>query len=281
MGCIEERLNLAYIIIMDEGQLHQLYHQCAMEIKKENRFLGPLQIHIQSLQLLTKQPSFIESEARVGKKKKNNAVSPPWMIEPILSIRSIIAPRRTKCKEDLSKVVLPGRRTTIELDGHCSRSAISKMRNHQGLEFDGLSDLDYDTVHGGRRPRCREVRLNSNPAVEQGGESGVKDISGRTRERLGTRRSTLYVVDERRASVDHTGCGCGEPLVQQNTPVTPQEMLLRRSSIEVNDGSTLICEFPSRNTSHGYRGTLICDWERRQSIESSEGSLSNPEDLSQ
>jgi hypothetical protein len=310
-------------------QLIQLYHQCATDIKKDNRCLGPLQIHHESLQRLAKQPSFIEYETRAEKKKKNGGSS--WKVDPILAIRSIIAPRRTNCKDELSKIVLPGRRITVDSDSCGSGSCVSKMRkHHQDLELEGLSDLESDTVRGGCRPRYGEAHSDSdlditipNQLIAVQHEFDVKQpraqqhMSGGPQVLIGNRRSTLFAVDERRVSVDNDDgyIVCGEQPLIEDTPIRPHEMLgmrrstlfavderrasvdvvyddedddedddddysvsgsdysttkevlRRRASMDGRVGTSLICEFPSRNTSSKYIGNdLICGWGRRNSV---------------
>ena len=357
------------IDIMDDlGQMNERYQQCAMEIKMENRIIGPLQIHQESMhRLTTTQPAaagtIIGPAHRDGTVKKTTIqnVASRKMTDPFLSIRSIFTPRRTNNHNtDLSKVVLPGRRGSnfcvpaeSSVGSRSGRSSVvaRRMRKQHNKELlEGLSDLDYDSVNtppsiasrtslphtrdrtvgkgggnGGslrRRSsrRAKYVRKKSSTSTtvdnvgsdsdsmigeskrigisstdeEQGGDLGQaqQDIPVLPRERLGKRRSSLFAVDERRASVDHDDCGvgavglvrgCGGESSSSCENSIANEARRRGSSIEGKDGTSLICKFPSRNTSPGYSGdddTLICDWGRRQSNVSSASSLSNSEEFS-
>ena len=356
----------------DMGQTNERYQQCAMEIKMENRIIGPLQIHQESMhRLTTTQPAAAGTigpahrDGTVKKKTTMKNVASRKMADPFLSIRSIFTLRRTNNHNtDLSKVVLPGRRGSNfcvpaeSSDGSRSgRSSVvaRRMRKQHNKELlEGLSDLDYDSVNtppsiasrtslphtrdrtvgkgggnGGslrRRSsrRAKYVRKKSSTSTtvdnvgsdsdsmigeskrigisstyeEQGGKLDMKqsqvqqDIPVRPREKLGKRRSSLFAVDERRASVDHDDCGvgavglvrgCGGESSSSCENSIANEARRRGSSIEGKDGTSLICKFPSRNTSPGYSGdddTLICDWGRRQSNVSSASSLSNSEEFS-
>jgi hypothetical protein len=136
--------------------------------------------------------------------------------------------------------------------------------------------------------------IKTNISTEEKGEksdmnhsSVQQGIPDRPRGRLGKRRSSLFSVDERRASVDNNdadGVGGLTRAGGGSSCDNSIEVLSRTSSLEGKDGTSLICKFPSRNTSPGYSGdddTLICDWERRQSNVSSASSISNPEELPQ
>lgn len=337
--------------------LNERYQQCAAEIKMEDRIIGPLQIHQESMQRLTSQHPEGNESARgwtaTSTKKKKNVPSR----DPIVAIRSMFTPRRTNTKKaDLSKVVLPGRRGSIlipvESDGCGSGSSLSRTRKRQQMqlrkELEGLSDLEDESASttppstasmlslqtgersdyggGGHHHRHRRRRSSrrsryvrkfnsitnvdnvqsdsdslvgftksngvSSTNEEKGGELKLEKLQ-QERGRLGRRRSSLFSVDERRASVDRDDSsggicdltrGDGTGSSRGNSIGYEEVVLSRRSSIESKDGTSLICKFPSRNSSPGYSGdddTLICDWGRRQSNASSVGSISNPEEFSQ
>jgi hypothetical protein len=146
-------------------------------------------------------------------------------------------------------------------------------------------ESDSDSIAGVKKPNDEAQGDDldmKQPPVQQG-------TPGRIREKLGKRRSSLFSVDEKRASIDQNdagsvgGSGGGGGGSSCDNSIT-NEVMRRRSSIECRDGRSLICKFPSsRNTSPGYSGdedTLICDWGRRQSnLSSSASSLSNPEEF--
>lgn len=331
----------------DEGKImNARYQQCALEVKMENRLLGPLQIHQESMQRLKSE------SAPHGSTKKKNDASTSRKMDPILALRSIFAPRRTSSNNsaDQSKVVLAGRRgSTFMPEQESSEdgvSSVSTTQMQQQKELEGLSDLDYASVStppstasmslqthewssghglmgGGGGSSCRRSRFSlrsrngrkSNTIVNakkeeldsdsiaggkephdesQGVELEMKqppvprDTPGRIREKLGKRRSSLFSVDEKRASIDQSDAGgvggSGGVVGSSCDNSITNEVMRRRSSIECRDGRSLICKFPSsRNNSPGYGGdedTLICDWGRRQSnLSSSASSLSNPEEF--
>jgi hypothetical protein len=321
-----------------------------MEVKMENRLLGPLQIHQESMQRLKS-----ESSPHGNNKKKNDASTSRKVVDPILALRSIFTPRRTSSnmnnKADQSKMALAGRRGSTfmpEQESSDGVSSVSTTQMQQQKELEGLSDLDYDSestppstapasmsaqTHewnsghglmgsGGGSSSRRRSRLSrrsrfgrkSNTIVnvdkegsdsdsiaglkKPNGEAKGDDLDmkqppvqqgtpGRIREKLGKRRSSLFSVDEKRASIDQNDAGgvggSGGGGSSCDNSIT-NEVMRRRSSIECRDGRSLICKFPSsRNTSPGYSGdedTLICDWGRRQSnLSSSASSLSNPEEF--
>jgi hypothetical protein len=239
-----------------EGQLIRMYQQCAMEIKMENRNLGPLQIHHESMHRLIRHTSFIESEAR-ARKKKNDAHS--RNVNPIFAF-DLFAPRRTNHKADVSKAVLPGRRGSIftreqESDAD-EKSTMSKMWNPRRRQVcsDSNSMIGLTKSNGMYSPTVmmRDDLDRKRPTVH-------KATPGSPQDRLGKRRSSLFAVDNRRTSVDHDRCDGGACHIP------------RRSSTEVKLGASLICEFPAP-------GTLICDWGPRQSNDPSVGSLSSSEE---
>ncbi len=149
--------------------------------------------------------------------------------------------------------------------------------NNIRTDSDSINGLIKTNISTGEK---REESDMNQPPVQQ-------RIPNRPRGRMGKRRSSLFSVDERRASVDHNDLGGVDGLTRGGGGSSSDnsiEVLRRTSSLEEIDGSSLICKFPSRNTSPGYSGdddTLICGWERRQSNVSSASSISNPEELSQ
>ena len=286
------------------GKLNEKYQQCATEIKMENRFLGPLQIHQESMMRLTKP--VVGSDH--GKKKQAKALNlASRNVDPVVAIRSLFALRRTRrANTDPSMVVLPGRRASAFLPVESDGGSIHKLRTLQmRQELEGLSDLESDesersTYDAEPTPRTSSSQQSSsdldsiaslkNPnegKSRTGGQETDQDaelsqqVVGRGRsEKLSKRRSSLFSVDERRASVNSGGVGGGSSCDNSLT----NGVLRRISSAEGKDGASLICKFPSRGNSPGYGGdddTLICDWGRRQSNASSTYSVSNPEELFQ
>lgn len=179
-----------------------VYKQYAMEIKSENRCLGQLQIHHASMDRLSRHDeSFISAEE--ARSRRNDTSR---KVDPILAIRSIFAPRRANSNDDLSKMVLPGRRSSSFIPEHKSNA-------------DGCSDSDSiigitksNKISSTTVVHDEESDMEK-PQVQQD-DTPVR----RPRESKGKRRLSLV-------SVDHD---CDIP---------------RRSSKDC--GSSLICEFPA------------------------------------